>query len=118
LLGLEARAEMPAAALPYGEQRLVELGRALGMEPRMLLLDEPGAGLNRSEQERLGALIRRLRDGGTTLLLVDHHMEFVMNISDEIIVLCSGEKLAEGPPAAVRTHPDVIAAYLGEDAAA
>jgi len=117
VLGLEARAEVPAAALPYGEQRLVEVGRALGMEPRMLLLDEPGAGLNRDEQERLGALIRRIRDNGTTLLVVDHHMEFVMNLSDEIIVLCSGEKLAEGPPSAVRAHPDVIAAYLGEDAA-
>jgi len=117
LVGLEARAEMPAAALPYGEQRLIELGRALGMEPRLLLLDEPGAGLNPSEQERLSVLIRRIRDSGTTVLLVDHHMEFVMNLSEEIIVLCSGEKLAEGPPAAVRAHPDVIAAYLGEDAA-
>ena len=117
LVGLEARAELPAATLPYGEQRLVEVGRALGMEPRLLMLDEPGAGLNSSEQERLSALIKRIRKSGTTVLLVDHHMEFVMNLSDEIIVLCSGEKLAEGPPAEVRAHPAVIDAYLGEDAA-
>ncbi|MBI4635512.1 MAG: ABC transporter ATP-binding protein [Candidatus Rokubacteria bacterium] len=116
-LGLSARADTPAATLPYGEQRLVEVGRALGMEPRLLLLDEPGAGLNREEQDRLGALIRRIRDRGTTILLVDHHMDFVMDISDEVLVLSSGEKLAEGRPHAVKTHPAVIAAYLGDEAA-
>ncbi|MBI4593934.1 MAG: ABC transporter ATP-binding protein [Candidatus Rokubacteria bacterium] len=117
LLGLGGRAESPAAALPYGEQRLVEVGRALGMKPTLLLLDEPGAGLDPREQDHLAALVRRIRDGGTTVLLVDHHMDFVMDLSDEVLVLCSGEKLAEGPPAAVRCHPDVIAAYLGEEAA-
>ncbi len=115
VVGLSGRADVPAAALPYGEQRLVEVGRALGMEPRLLLLDEPGAGLNRQEQLRLGALIRRIREGGTTVLLVDHHMDFVMEISDELLVLSYGQKLAEGTPYAVRTHPDVIAAYLGEE---
>ncbi len=113
-LGLGARADTPAGALPYGEQRLVEVGRALAMEPRLLLLDEPGAGLDRDEQRRLGALIRAIRDDGTTVLLIDHHMDLVMDISDEVLVLASGEKLAEGPPREVRRHPAVVAAYLGE----
>jgi branched-chain amino acid transport system ATP-binding protein len=117
LLGLEGRAETPAAALPYGEQRLVEVGRALAMEPKLLLLDEPGAGLNRDEQARLAGLIRTIRDGGTTVLLVDHHMDFVLDLSDEVIVLSYGEKLAEGRPEAVRSDPAVVAAYLGEEAA-
>jgi ABC-type branched-subunit amino acid transport system ATPase component len=85
------------------------------MEPRLLLLDEPGAGLNRDERLRLTALIRRIREGGTTVVLVDHHVEFVMNVSDEVLVLSYGEKLAEGAPQVVRTHPAVIAAYLGEE---
>ena len=113
--GLAARADTPATALPYGEQRLVELARALAAEPRLLLLDEPGAGLDGDEHRRLAALIRDIRAGGVTVLLVDHHMDFVMDISDEILVLCHGEKLAEGAPAAVRSHPDVIAAYLGDE---
>jgi ABC-type branched-subunit amino acid transport system ATPase component len=87
------------------------------MDPSLLLLDEPGAGLDAEEQRRLGALIRAIRDAGTTVLLVDHHMEFVMEISDEVLVLSYGEKLAEGQPADVRRHPAVIAAYLGEEAA-
>jgi branched-chain amino acid transport system ATP-binding protein len=115
VVGLSGRADVPAAALSYGEQRLVEIGRALGMEPRLILLDEPGAGLNPEEQLRLGALIRQIRERGTTALLVDHHVEFVMDISDEVLVLSYGQKLAEGAPQAVRTHPDVIAAYLGEE---
>jgi branched-chain amino acid transport system ATP-binding protein len=116
-VGLASRADLPAAALPYGEQRLVEVARALAMDPSLLLLDEPGAGLDAEEQRRLGALIRAIRDAGTTVLLVDHHMEFVMEISDEVLVLSYGEKLAEGQPADVRRHPAVIAAYLGEEAA-
>jgi branched-chain amino acid transport system ATP-binding protein len=114
-LGLAARADVPAAALPYGEQRLVEVGRALAMSPKLLLLDEPGAGLNAAEHARLADLIRAIRAGGTTVLLVDHHMDFVMDLSDEVLVVSYGEKLAEGSPAAVRSHPDVIAAYLGAD---
>jgi branched-chain amino acid transport system ATP-binding protein len=117
LLGLGARADQPAAALPYGEQRLVELGRALAAEPKLLLLDEPGAGLGRDEQARLAAIIRTIRDAGATVLLVDHHMDFVLGLSDEVVVLSYGEKLAEGRPEAVRTDPAVIDAYLGDEAA-
>lgn len=116
-VGLAERAHLAAATLPYGEQRLVEVARALAMGPRLLLLDEPGAGLNAEEQERLAALIGRIRDSGTTVLLVDHHMDFVMDLSDEVLVLSYGQKLAEGPPAAVRRNAEVIAAYLGEEAA-
>jgi ABC-type branched-subunit amino acid transport system ATPase component len=85
------------------------------MEPRLLLLDEPGAGLDPAEKARLAALIRAIRDGGTTVLVVDHHMEFILELSDEVLVLSYGEKLAEGPPARVRAEPAVIDAYLGED---
>jgi branched-chain amino acid transport system ATP-binding protein len=117
LLDLDGRAHLPAAALPYGEQRLVEVGRALAMEPKLLLLDEPGAGLDPDEQARLAALVRRVRDGGTTILLVDHHMDFVLDLSDEVLVLSYGEKLAEGRPEVVRADPAVITAYLGGEAA-
>lgn len=116
-VGLAERAHRAAASLPYGEQRLVEVARALASEPRLLLLDEPGAGLDPREHERLAALIARIRDAGTTVLLVDHHIDFVMDLSDEVLVLSSGQKLAEGPPAAVRRNAEVIAAYLGEEAA-
>ncbi len=115
VVGLAGRAAAPAAALPYGEQRLVEVARALAMAPRLLLLDEPGAGLDAEEHRRLAALIRTIRGGGTTVLLVDHHIDFVMDTSDEVLVLCQGRKLAEGPPDAVRRDADVVAAYLGAE---
>ena len=115
MLGLGGQAATPAAVLPYGEQRLVELARALAAGPRLLLLDEPGAGLNGEEHRRLAAIIRDVRRTGITVLLVDHHMDLVMGLSDEILVLCHGRALAEGPPAAVRRHPDVITAYLGAE---
>lgn len=117
-IGLAGRADVAAAVLPYGEQRLVEVGRALATTPTLLLLDEPGAGLNASEHARLATLIRAIREHGTTVLLVDHHMDFVMDLSDEVLVVSYGEKLAEGPPDVVRAHPDVVAAYLGEADAA
>ena len=115
LIGLAQWTHVPAASLSYGDQRRLEIGRALASEPRLLLLDEPGAGLDQAEHGRLAALINRIRDGGTTVLLVDHHMDFVMDISDEVLVLSYGRKLAEGPPEAVRADPGVIAAYLGEE---
>jgi branched-chain amino acid transport system ATP-binding protein len=115
LVGLGAHAALPAAVLPYGDQRLVELARALAMEPRLLLLDEPGAGLDADEQRRLAAVIRTIRDAGAAVLLVDHHMDFVLDLADEVLVLSYGEKLAEGTPSAVRRDPAVVAAYLGDE---
>jgi branched-chain amino acid transport system ATP-binding protein len=116
-VGLAGRADDVASSLPYGEQRLVELARALAAGPRLLLLDEPGAGLDGGEHARLAALIRAIRHEGTTILLVDHHMDFVLDLADEVLVLSYGEKLAEGAPAAIRRDPRVVAAYLGEEAA-
>ena len=112
-VGLQDKAGQVAAALPYGEQRLTEIARALATEPALLLLDEPAAGLNRQEKARLGDLILRLRGRGITILLVDHHMDLVMGISDEVLVLNYGEKIAEGPPGEIQRHREVITAYLG-----
>jgi branched-chain amino acid transport system ATP-binding protein len=116
-VGLESRAEAVARTLPYGEQRLVEVARALAGGPRLLLLDEPGAGLDGAEQRRLAALVGRICAGGVAVLLVDHHIEFVLDVADEVLVLCHGERLAEGRPEEIRRDPAVIAAYLGEEAA-
>jgi branched-chain amino acid transport system ATP-binding protein len=106
----------PAAALPFGKQRMLEIARVLATEPRLLLLDEPAAGLNAGEAAGLGEFIRRLRLRGMTVVLVEHHMELVMDVSDEILVLEFGETLAEGRPDDIRTHPDVLRAYLGDEA--
>lgn len=113
--GLEALADVPAAALPIGQRRLVEVARALAAQPTLLLMDEPAAGLNMRETERMGELIQRVRDDGVTVLLVEHDMSLVMGISDEILVLDHGERLAEGAPAQIRNDPRVLAAYLGEE---
>ncbi|OPZ30589.1 MAG: Lipopolysaccharide export system ATP-binding protein LptB [Lentisphaerae bacterium ADurb.BinA184] len=91
------------------------LARALATEPRLLLLDEPASGLNTRETAELGQLIRRIRDGGVTILLIEHDMSLIMDIADDILVLCHGQPVAEGPPATVRHHPEVIAIYLGGD---
>lgn len=115
-LGLGHLAGTPADSLPYGQQRLVEIARALASRPALLLLDEPVAGMNAAESSRLADLILRLRDEGLTFLLVEHDMETVMALSDRIVVLEYGRKIAEGPPALIRAHPRVIAAYLGEEA--
>ncbi len=118
-LGLSGRAAEEATSLPYGQQRVVELGRALACEPRLLLLDEPAAGLNIRETVEMGRLIRTIRairDMGVTVLLVEHDMSLVMNISDEVVVLSYGQKIAEDRPLAIQKNPEVIRVYLGEDA--
>ncbi len=113
-VGLAGRADEIVASLPYGHQRLVEIARALAADPSLLLLDEPGAGLNLTEKQNLMALLRRLRSLGLTILLIEHDMDLVARISDHITVLNFGRRIADGPPREVLRHPDVIAAYLGE----
>jgi branched-chain amino acid transport system ATP-binding protein len=112
-LGLADRSEELARTLPYGEQKRLEIARALASEPRLLLLDEPAAGMSVGEAADLMALVRGLREQGLTILLVEHHIRVVMQVSDRVAVLNHGELIAEGPPEAVRRDPAVIAAYLG-----
>ena len=116
--GLPTQAKALAAALPYGQKRLLEITRALAAEPRMLLLDEPAAGLNREETTQLAALLRQIAASGTAVLLIEHDMSLVMNVADRIAVLDFGRVIAQGTPDAVRGNRDVIAAYLGTAEAA
>jgi len=113
-IGLEGKKEFIANTLPYGEQRLLEIGIALAANPKLLLLDEPSAGLNDTETQRMKELIKKMRARSITILLVEHDMKLVMGISDRIIVLNFGKKIATGTPEEIRSHPEVIKAYLGE----
>jgi ABC-type branched-subunit amino acid transport system ATPase component len=112
-VGLKHRAHITAGALAYGEQRLLEIARALANAPRLLMIDEPAAGLNPAEVAALLRRISHLRDRGVTVLLVEHNMDLVMNVADRILVMDYGQQLFAGAPADVQAHPDVIAAYLG-----
>lgn len=113
-VGLAQQAEQPAGALAFGQRRMVELARALAIEPKLLMLDEPASGLNTKETAEFAELVCRIRDDGVTVLLVEHDMSLVMDISDEILVLHNGTPIAEGTPTQIQNNEDVMAVYLGK----
>lgn len=114
-IGLAASADMQASVLPFGQQRLLEIARSLASRPRLILLDEPAAGLNAAESEVLTAFLKDLRNQGMTMVLIEHDMQTVMDAADRIVVLNFGEVITQGSPAEIQAHPEVIKAYLGED---
>jgi branched-chain amino acid transport system ATP-binding protein len=115
LVGLASSASRAASSLPYGDQRRLEIARALAVEPRVLMLDEPNAGMNQAETDALLGLVRSIRDDlGVTIILIAHDIPLVMNLCDRIQVLNFGELIAEGKPQEVRAHPEVVAAYIGQ----
>ena len=116
-VGLGRRQQEVAGELPYGDQRLIELAIALAARPRLLLLDEPAAGMTGAEKERLVAMIRRIREQDITVLVVEHDMKLVMGISETVVVLNHGRVIAVGPPVSIQANPDVIRAYLGSSSA-
>jgi branched-chain amino acid transport system ATP-binding protein len=111
--GLADKADLPARALPYGDKKRVEMARAFVSHPVLTLLDEPVAGLNSEETAQIGALIRQMRLFGKTMVLVEHDMDLVMSVADQVVVLDGGKKIAAGPPEEVRVNPLVLEAYLG-----
>jgi branched-chain amino acid transport system ATP-binding protein len=112
-VGLAQRADELIGNLPHGQQRLVDIARAIAIEPKMLLLDEPAAGLNDDETINLGLMLRKLSDGGLTILIVEHDIDFIMGLCDKIVVLDHGSKIAEGTPEVIQANQQVIEAYLG-----